>query len=170
MGREGFSNSDYSADGQVRSIIGLLDELATERATVCGYNVGSRVAQLLALRPPHLVHALVVARPLPGIGRRVLEPEAVQEFWYQSFHRLGLATELIDGPQEAVRAYLRHLWNHWSGPDFEISKEWLGHLTNRYSLPGAFSASIGWYRAAAATVVRSLAEKCPNNESPYRRG
>jgi pimeloyl-ACP methyl ester carboxylesterase len=155
------SDGDYSADGQVRSIMGLLDELAIERATVCGYDVGSRVAQLLALRHPHRVHALVVAPPLPGIGRRVLEPEAVQEFWYQSFHRLGLATELVDGRPEAVRVYLRHFWNHWSGPDFEISEERLGHLTDRYSPPGAFSASIGWYRAGAATVVRSLAETVP---------
>ncbi|GAA4691256.1 alpha/beta hydrolase [Pseudonocardia yuanmonensis] len=155
------TGGDYSADGQVRSVLGLLDELEIEHAVLCGYDVGSRVAQLLATRHPERVSAMVLAPPLPGIGRRVLEPDAVQEFWYQSFHRLGLADELVDGRLEAVRANLRHFWNHWSGPGFEVSADRLDHLAVRYSAPGAFTASIGWYRAGAATVVRSLAETAP---------
>ncbi|MCW0212601.1 MAG: alpha/beta hydrolase [Pseudonocardia sp.] len=154
---------DYSADGQVRSVVGLMDELGVERAILGGYDVGSRVAQLLAARHPGRVSAMVLAPPLPGIGRRVLEPDAVQEFWYQSFHRLELATELLDGNPAAVRAYLRHFWDHWSGPGFQVSEERLEHLTSSYSRPGAFAASIGWYRAGAATVVRSLSERAPEH-------
>ena len=61
----------------------------------------------------------MLAPPLPGIGQRILTPDAMREFWYQPFHRLDLAERLIDGDPGAVRAYLRHFWEHWSGPAYE---------------------------------------------------
>ena len=106
----------YSAAGQARSVAGLLDELELGAAVVAGYDIGSRIAQALARAEPDRVRALVLAPPLPGIGQRILTPDAMREFWYQPFHRLDLAERLIDGNAEAVRAYLRHFWEHWSGP------------------------------------------------------
>jgi pimeloyl-ACP methyl ester carboxylesterase len=130
-----------------------------EPAVVAGYDVGSRVAQALARAHPELVRALVLAPPLPGAGERVLT--AQQEFWYQPFHQLDLAEQLIDGKPDAVRAYLRHFWDHWSGPRFELPGEHFERLVARYSAPGAFTASIGWYRAGSGMVARSLAETVP---------
>src|SRR5215218_5782672 len=101
----------YSATGQARSIAGLLDELGLDAAIVAGYDIGSRIAQALARAKPDRVRALVIAPPLPGIGQRVLTPDAVREFWYQPFHRLDLAERLIDGDRDAVRSYLRHFWD-----------------------------------------------------------
>jgi pimeloyl-ACP methyl ester carboxylesterase len=155
------TGGDYSADGQRRSVVALMDELGIERAVVSGYDVGSRVAQLIAQEHPERVTALVVAPPLPGPGRRVLDPAVQSEFWYPSFHQLALADELIDGRPEAVRAYLRHFWTHWSGPEFTPSDERLDHLTERYGATGAFTASIGWYRAGPAFIARSLTEQPP---------
>jgi pimeloyl-ACP methyl ester carboxylesterase len=146
-----------------QSLLALLDELGIERAVVAGYDVGSRVAQTLASEHPDRVSALVLAPPLPGAGRRVLEPEAAAEFWYQHFHRLGLPEQVIDGRPDAVRAYLRHFWDHWSGPDFTVGEERLDRLTERYSPPGAFTASIGWYRSGSGMIARSLAEEPPAN-------
>jgi hypothetical protein len=60
------------------------------------------------------VRALVLALPLPGAGHR-----------------------------DAVRAYLRRFWSHWSGPGFELDEAELERLTGRYAEPGAFTASIG---------------------------
>jgi hypothetical protein len=37
----------------------------------------------------------------------------------------------------------------------------LAHLVSVYAPPGAFTASIGWYRAGAGTVARSLGEQPP---------
>jgi pimeloyl-ACP methyl ester carboxylesterase len=155
------ADGDYSASGQARSVVGLLDELGVGAAVVAGYDIGSRIAQRLAVDFPDRVAALVVAPPLPGPGRRVLEPEAQREFWYQPFHQLGLAEELVDGRPDAVRAYLRHFWTHWSGPAFTPSEARLDHLTDRYGAPGAFTASIGWYRAGSGTVASALAETPP---------
>ena len=60
-----------------------------------------------------------------------------------------------------VRAYLKHFWSHWSGPNYEPPNEDLDRLTKHYSQPGAFTASIAWYRAGSGTVARSLSEQTP---------
>jgi pimeloyl-ACP methyl ester carboxylesterase len=153
--------AQYSAAAQARSIIGLITELGLERPVIAGYDVGSRIAQTIARERPDLVRALVIAPPLPGIGDRILVPQAQREFWYQSFHQLDLCTELVDGQPEAVRAYLRHFWSHWSGPGYEPAAGDLDHLVSAYGPPGAFAASIAWYRAGAGSVASSLAEKVP---------
>src|SRR6202161_3364314 len=81
----GFGESDkhpadpaaqYSPGAQARSLAGLIRELELDRVLLAGYDVGSRVAQAMAADYPDLIRALVVTPPLPGIGRRVLEPEA----------------------------------------------------------------------------------------------
>jgi pimeloyl-ACP methyl ester carboxylesterase len=126
-----------------------------------GYDIGSRIAQLVASQRPQQFAALVVSPPLPGVGQRILEVKAQQEFWYQSFHQLALADELIDGKPDVVRAYLRHFWTHWSGPKFTPSDGDVDRLAAHYGSPGAFTASIGWYRAGAGTVAHSLAESSP---------
>src|SRR6476661_3072420 len=149
----GFGGSDrharepaeaYSADAQADSVCALIEELELERPVLSGYDVGSRVAP-----------------PMPGVGRRVLEPDAQREFWYQPFHRLPLSERLVDGDERAVRAYLEHFWAHWSGPDFAPDPARFDALVAAYARPGAFTASIGWYRAGAGTFARSLAEQAP---------
>jgi pimeloyl-ACP methyl ester carboxylesterase len=91
----------------------------------------------------------------------VLDQDAQRKFWYQTFHQLPLPDQLIDGRPDAVRSCLGHYWAHWSGPAFSISDADLDHLVEVYSPPGAFAASIDWYRAGAGTVATSLAEKPP---------
>ena len=166
----GFGESDkhdrppagaYSADAQARSVAGLIDELGLRRPVLAGYDVGSRVAQTVARIFPERVRALVIAPPLPGAGDRVFGVQAQREFWYQAFHQLDLAGRLIDGRPDAVRAYLRHFWSHWSGPGFTLAEADLDHLVGAYGPPGAFVASIGWYRAGSGTVASSAREQPP---------
>jgi pimeloyl-ACP methyl ester carboxylesterase len=169
----GFGESDkhpepparaYSAQAQARSVLGLIDELGLEAPLIAGYDIGSRVAQTIARESPDLMRALVVSPPLPGAGDRVLSAEAQREFWYQAFHQLRVVDEIIDGKRAAVRSYLRHFWSHWSGPDFQQSEAELDRLAEVYGAPGAFSASIGWYRAGSGMVATSLAEETPAPE------
>ena len=154
----------YAAPGQAASVLGLMRELSLKPAVIGGYDVGSRVAQQMARVAPDAVRALVIAPPLPGAGARVLSEGAVREFWYQSFHRLELAEHLLDGNAGAVRAYLEHFWEHWSGPAYTPEPAQLDRLAAAYGAPGAFTASIGWYRAGSGTVARSLAEQTPAPE------
>jgi pimeloyl-ACP methyl ester carboxylesterase len=164
----GFGDSDkhpvddgYSAAAQARSIAALIDELSLGRPVVGGYDVGSRIAQTLAKDRPELVKQLVLSPPLPGVGNRVLDPSAQPQFWYQAFHQLSLPDELIDGKPAAVRSYLQHFWTQWSGPTFAIADADLDHLVTVYSPPGAFTASIAWYRAGAGTMATALTERPP---------
>jgi pimeloyl-ACP methyl ester carboxylesterase len=162
----GFGESDkrpeepdrgYSALAQSASVLGLIEELDLRRPVIAGYDVGSRIAQQIARVSPDSVRALVLAPPLPGAGERVLSESAQREFWYQAFHRLPMADRLIDGNPRAVRAYLDHFWSHWSGPSFRRPER----LAVLYSVPGAFAASIAWYRAGSGTVATSLGERAP---------
>ena len=96
---------------------------------------------------PDLVRALVVSPPLPGAGERVLQLNAVREFWYTTFHQQKLAEELVDGKLDAVGAYLRHFWEHWLGADY-IVRTVSSSLAEMYSRPGFFTASLMWYRSS----------------------
>jgi pimeloyl-ACP methyl ester carboxylesterase len=168
----GFGQSDkheaeaaeqYSGRAQARSVADLITAVGLERPVVVGYDIGSRIAQSLARQRPDLVRALVIAPPVPGVGTRVFGPGPLREFWYQAFHRLPLSLELIDGKPEAVRSYLRHFWDHWSGPGFTVDEAALEHLVSVYSPPGAFTASVQWYRAGGGTTTMAT-EKPPAPE------
>jgi pimeloyl-ACP methyl ester carboxylesterase len=169
----GFGHSDkhpadpaeqYSGAAQARSVADLITSLGVSSAVIVGYDIGSRIAQALARSRPDLVSALVISPPVPGVGTRVFGPGPLREFWYQAFHRLPLAEELIDGNPDAVRAYLRHFWAHWSGPDFTLPDEHLEHLVSVYSPPGAFTASVQWYRAGSGTASLAASETTPAPE------
>ena len=160
----GFGESDrhdrpppeaYSADAQAASVLGLIEELGLERPVLVGYDVGNRVARTIALAQPHAVTAMVLSPPLPGIGERILRSE---EFWYQPFHKLSLAEQLIDGDRAAVRTYLQHFWDHWSAPGWQLPPDRFDELVDLYARPGAFIASIAWYRSGSAGVATALAE------------
>ncbi|HXD58559.1 MAG TPA: alpha/beta hydrolase [Thermoleophilaceae bacterium] len=166
----GFGESDkhdlppleaYTRDRQAASVLALIDELELERPVVAGYDIGSRVAQVIAGSRPEVLRSLVLVPPLPGAGERVFEPEILAEFWYQHFHNLELAETLIDGQPDQVRRYLSHFWAHWSGPKYGLPDTDLDHLVDVYSQPGAFTASIAWYRARSGTLSRAREERAP---------
>jgi pimeloyl-ACP methyl ester carboxylesterase len=69
--------------------------------------------------------------------------------------------QLLDGDADAVRHYLMHFWSHWSGESFELADADLDHLVEMYSPPGAFIASIGWYRGGSGSVAAALSEVAP---------
>jgi pimeloyl-ACP methyl ester carboxylesterase len=166
----GFGESDrhpvdpdegYTGAAQARSVTGLLDELGLESVVLAGYDIGSRIAQVIAGSSPGRIRALVVAPPLPGAGQRLLGPDVHREFWYQHFHRSPLPERLLDGDRDAVRAYLEHFWTHWSGPSYTPAADDLDRLADAYARPGAFTASIGWYRQGPGILARGLAEQAP---------
>lgn len=166
----GFGDSDkhlvppeegYSGEAQARSVTALLEELDLTQVVLAGYDIGSRIAQVVARASPERVRALVVTPPAPGAGQRMLTPEVQREFWYQSFHRLDLSAQLLDGHRDAVRTYLEHFWTLWSGPSYTPAEADLDRLADVYGRPGAFTASIAWYRVGPGILVRSLAEQAP---------
>ena len=170
----GFGDSDkhavppdegYSGDAQARSVTGLLDELGLGPVVLAGYDIGSRIAQTIARAFPERVRALVVTPPMPGAGQRLLDPDVLREFWYQNFHRLELPDRLLDGDRDAVRTYLEHFWTHWSGPAYTPADADLDRLADAYAQPGAFTASIGWYRVGPGILTRGWPSRLPHRRS-----
>jgi len=157
--------ASYGADAQARGVVGLIEELGLDRPVIAGHDIGSRIAVAVARSRPDLVRALVLTPPLPGIGERILHPDAAPEFWYLSFNRLPLAVELLDGRPDAMRAFLRHFWTRWAGPDFTPPAAHLDHLVSVYSAPGAAAALLGWYRASLDPLARLAAERPPPPEN-----
>ncbi|WP_285349486.1 alpha/beta hydrolase [Pseudomonas sp. ME-P-057] len=154
----------YSGKGQARAVIALMEELGLKNAIICGYDVGSFISQTIATMRPDLVKALVVSPPLPGAGDRVLELKEAMEFWYTSFHNLSLFETLVDGKRDAARAYLHHFWSHWSGPTYVVDEARIDHLADVYSAPGAFKASVAWYRSSGNPVTAYATETIPRKE------
>jgi pimeloyl-ACP methyl ester carboxylesterase len=150
-------DGDVEAAGQetlAADVVELLDALGLERAVLVGHDIGSAVAPAVARRAPERVRGLVLLNPThPYIGERRNTPDQQREAWYQHFHLLPLAAQMIDGDRRLVRLYLSHFYEHWAGRK-KIEPAELESVVETYARPGAFAASIGWYRARAAERVR----------------
>ena len=99
------------------------------------------------------MRGLVLGAPLhPGSGRRALLPESQREFWYQDFHRMPLAAELAGRDRATIAAYLGHFYRHWCGRPQSVRPAELDAIVDVYAVPGAFDASLNWYRSGAGTL------------------
>ena len=104
----------------------------------------------------------MIAPPVPGAGERILGAQAMEEFWYQPFHRLALASELIDGRPDAVRAYLSHFWEHWSAPGFTPPAAHFDALVEPTPARAPSRAARRGTGPAPAAVASALAETVPD--------
>jgi pimeloyl-ACP methyl ester carboxylesterase len=144
--------SAYSAEAQARNVLALLDQLQLETVVLVGYDIGSRVAQTVAQMAPGRVHGLALAAPVyPGFGTRPLEPAAQKERWYQHFHRIAQADQIIGHDRETVRLYLSYFYDHWVGNKQALRAKEFEAIVDTYTQPGAVRGSIAWYRAGGGS-------------------
>ncbi|MBE7204343.1 MAG: alpha/beta hydrolase [Parafilimonas terrae] len=164
----GFGRSDkhldgppdaFSRDGQVRAVIALMDELRIKKAVLVGYDIGGFVVQTVAARRPDLVGAMVLSPPLPGAGRRILTPEAVQAFFHAALFQTSLVEEVFDGRPEAIRALLGYCLETWSGPGSTVREELVDHLTEMHAAKGTFTAGISWFRHDEGNPITAYARE-----------
>src|SRR6266536_4561871 len=156
----GFGDSDkpdlppaegYTPGVLAEDVVALLHGLDIPRVVVAAHDIGATVAQTLALSHPERVRAMALFDPpYPGIGERRFEPSAQREFWYQHFHNLPWADQLIAHDRETVRLYLAHFYDHWSGRKDAVREREFEAIVDAYARPGALAASIAYYRARAA--------------------
>ena len=85
--------------------------------------------------------------PLVSAAAEVIVPD-LRGFGESDKHQAGPAAQ-YDAAAQARR------------PDYEPAAGHLDHLVSVYGPPGAFAASIAWYRAGAGSVAASLAERAP---------
>lgn len=143
-------------DAHARDMLELLDALGIQRAIVVGHDIGSTVGPAIARLAADRVDGLVLLNPShPTAVARRDSPELQRESWYQQFHLLPLAGDLIDGDRPRVERYLRHFLEHWAG-EHRASEAELAQIVDVYTRPGAFRASIAWYAARDARRTRGV--------------
>ena len=110
----GFGDSDkpdgpFGADQQAADMLALLDALGLAQAGIIGHDVGGALMQPLAgLAPERISGLFFFDFVYPGIGARMAEPERLNNIWYQSFHQMEMAPDLVGMSRESCRLYIGH--------------------------------------------------------------
>jgi len=153
----GFGNSDKPDPGpsahataavHAEDLLALLDALALPRAGVVAHDVGAAVMQVAARSTPDRFAGLFLFDcPYPGMGGRFAAPDHLQEIWYQSFHQLPMAAELVGSSRAAARAYFGHFLRHWSAGNPHAFDEVLEAWVDNFLAPGNLQGGFNWYIA-----------------------
>ena len=128
----------------------LLEFINSQNITnpiIAGYDIGSRVAQTLALKAPDQIGGIVITPAYAGIGNRSSASELQPIFWYQHFHRLEVSGDILDGNRSAITAYIEYIHTNWSYKKDFLTRDHFRKLIDYYARPDAFRASIAWYSA-----------------------
>jgi pimeloyl-ACP methyl ester carboxylesterase len=155
----GFGDSDkpdvpplegYTPDHLAKDIISLLEELNIRSAVVVAHDIGATVAQLIARKYPEYIKGMVLLNPpYNGIGTRRFDPAIQGQFWYQHFHHLSWAGNLIGYNEETVKLYLTHFYNEWIGNKDSLREKELQAIIKTYAKNDAIKKSINYYKARA---------------------
>jgi pimeloyl-ACP methyl ester carboxylesterase len=165
--QEGYRLEDHVAD-----LLGLTEALGFERFGLVSHDVGAFVAQAFVRAHPGRVAGLFFFDcPYPGIGRRWADPDHLREIWYQSFHQLPLAAELVGTSRETVGRYLRHFLAHWAHDPAAFDDEDVVAWIDNFVAPGNLQGGFNWYAAAHPArleLMRHGAPELPLIEVPTR--
>jgi len=149
-------NAEHAAD-----MVALLDVLGLDRIGVVGHDVGGGVMQAMARAAPErfpglfffdFVHA--------GIGPRMAAPDRLIEIWYQSFHLLKLAPNLVGASRESCRAYIGHFLRHWAYRKHAFD-DVLELFVDNFLKPGNLAGGFAYYRGAQAGRLAMLKGEAP---------
>ena len=139
----------YRIEELTRDILGLIDELEYEKVNLIGHDFGALVAWMLAVKHPERLHRLgIINVPHPAVMWRFLRRdfEQMRRSWYALFFQLPWLPEIILslGSWRITTSGMRRSGrpNAFTHDDIEKYKE-------SWSQPGAMTAMLNWYRAAA---------------------
>lgn len=156
----GFGDSEAqpatSVESYVEDLENFVDALGLGRFGLVSHDVGAFLAQDYARRHPERLAGLFFFDcPHFGLGRRWLEGGQLREIWYQSFHQLPLAIDLVGSSPAACRAYFGHFLRHWAHDKsaFDaVLDEWVAMFLR----PGRLAGGFAWYKAANARRLEAM--------------
>jgi pimeloyl-ACP methyl ester carboxylesterase len=141
---EGYTPAVFAED-----IRGLLDHLGWDEANFVSHDFGAVWVQQFARTFRDRVNRLVLFDPpYMGIGARWMEFAHIPQVWYQSFHQLPWAEELVGSSREATRLYVSHFLSHWSHDKDLWSPQEIDEYVEAFSQPGVIRGGFNCYRAA----------------------
>lgn len=176
----GFGESDnpnpepsdqVGADVLAEDIVALMDALSLEKAGFVGHDVGSFVMQRLAIRYPERVTKLFFFNcPTRGVGARWREPSHINQIWYQTFHQMPFAAQIVGSSRESCKIYLGHMLRHWLHKKDAFDPV-LDRWVDNFMRPGNLQGGFNWYisqNAARLEVMADTAPKPPKIDAPTR--
>ena len=167
---EPFPSAAPTAEVHAADLLALLDALGLPRVGIVAHDVGAAVAQVLARRAPDRLAALVLFDcPYPGMGARFAAPEHLPEIWYQTFHQLPMAAELVGSSHAAAHAYFGHFLRHWAAGNPRAFDDVLEAWVDEFLKPGNLGGGFNWYVAnwpSRLAVIRGEAPSLPRITVP----
>lgn len=139
----------YCADTLVEDIHGLIRALEYEKVNLVGHDWGALIGWMLANKYPERLHRLgIVNVPHPAVMKRFLQRdfEQMRRSLYALFFQLPWLPEFImsTGNWRVAASGLRR-----SGRPHAFTDEDIEKYKEAWSQPGAMTAMLNWYRAAA---------------------
>jgi epoxide hydrolase 4 len=138
----------------VQDVVDLIDDAAGGRADVIGHDWGGIIAWRLAAQQPQSVRRLAILNaPHPGRFLQVLRrhPRQLLRSWYVLFNQLPLLPELLLRARSF--ALLRRVLRRTEGGALMASEAELDEYVRAFSRPGALTAAVNYYRAAARATL-----------------
>jgi pimeloyl-ACP methyl ester carboxylesterase len=146
--------ADYAMDKLVADVVSCLDGLGYDKAAVVGHDWGGAVGWALAALHPERVSRLVVANcPHPRAMRAALEGSFAQlaRSWYVFAAQIPGLPERVAG--WADYGFLTRSMRETSRPGTFTERDF-ARYRRAWSRPGAMTAMVNWYRAAARHTLR----------------
>jgi pimeloyl-ACP methyl ester carboxylesterase len=144
-------------DHYVSDIEALADHLGLERFGIVSHDIGGFLALDYARRhPDRLAGLFFFDCPHFGIGPRWLQRGQVREIWYQSFHQLPMAEQLVGASRDSCRTYFHHFLSHWAGDPSAFDEAALEDWVDNFLKPGNLAGGFRWYACANARRLKAM--------------
>jgi pimeloyl-ACP methyl ester carboxylesterase len=155
----------------VEDLRALADAMDFDRFGVVSHDVGAYVAQGFARKYPERLSGLFFFNcPYPGIGRRWVDPDSVNEIWYQTFNQQPWAASLVGENRKTCRTYFRHFLDHWAHEPGLFDED-LDHWVDNFMKPGNLQGGFDWYigtNRSRLDLVRNGPPELPKIDTPTR--
>jgi pimeloyl-ACP methyl ester carboxylesterase len=138
----------YTDTAFANDIEALIDALGFDKVRIVSHDFGAVWVQRFARMHPERIEKLMLFDPpYGGIGGRWFQMPQVFHTWYQMFHQMPWAEDLVGSSREATRIYVSHFLSAWSANKDLWSDEEIEAYVDAYSQPGALRGGFNCYRA-----------------------
>jgi pimeloyl-ACP methyl ester carboxylesterase len=159
----GFGDSGKNAtvpdvQDYVDDLANLIEHLDLRDLGIVTHDVGAWVTQAYALRRTGRLRGLFFFNcPNPGIGKRWLDADHQINMWYQYFHQMPFAAELLTRDRENCRLYFRYMLDHWTYRPGTFDKDFEAWIDN-FMKPGNMQGGFNWYLAVMDLRMKAMQE------------
>jgi epoxide hydrolase 4 len=146
----------------VEDVAQLIRSFGAERAIVAGHDWGAAVAWATALRRPELVEKLIilnVPHPRIFIQHLLTNPRQRWRSWYTGFFQLPILPEAVI--RAADYRFIEQVFRGMAVHKQRFTDEDIAQYKAAIARPGAATAAINYYRAAARGALRRLVIEDP---------